>query len=171
MPWTAMTAASAGVAYTAADFNKIVDNLTWLYAQRSIPLAGYDQSVAAWAIAAGAGAFEADGDAANFKVAITNAVTCSFFAVGVVRWSSDTARDSSLKMQLEITDGVTPANGDDNGYQGTSNVGNKECYIVTGSWAAKAADTWTVTMRGARNNADDTVTIVDRSLIVFAFAD
>jgi len=171
MPWQALTAAAAGVAYTAADMNKVVDDLTWLNAQRPIPLGGHDSGTTSWAIAAGATTFEDDSDAANFKVAITTEVASTIVVLGIARWSSSVARDTAMKMRIKITDGVTPAYGADNGEQGTSNVDNMELYTLMGLFSSVAADTWTVTMQAARNNAGDTVTIVDRQLVVFAFAE
>lgn len=167
MPWQTMTAASALLAYDAADFNKIVDNLSYLKAGR--PSGYQDASTAAWTIAAGAGTFEDDSDAANFLLTVVVSVQSTVRIFASARWYSDTARTSAFKMRVHnATAGTSSV---DNGYAGTGTVSNRECYVVMGEFTGLAAGTHVFILEGARASATDTVVVEDRVMVGLVMAE
>ena len=164
MAYTAPTAAVAGVAYTADDTNKIVDDMVFFYNNR--PLANGDSSTAAWTITAGAATWEDDTDAANFYAQVVTPVASTVIVLAIARWSSDTTNDTAVEFRVKCVGAVTGTSyGATGGTQGTSNVDCKEQASIQGYFTALAADTYTFTLQAARNNAGETISISDRQIV------
>lgn len=169
MPWQTMTTPTAGAGneYTAADMDKIVDNISWLKAAR--PMIEHDSSTTSWSISSGAWVFEDDGDTANFKLDVTITETSTITVIAFMRWTSDTVRDQAFKARIK--NHTDTAYGNDNGYAGTSNADRYEFYVAYGQFSGKTAGTYEFRLQGARNNGFDTVTIDDRQMCAIITTD
>jgi len=159
MAYVAPTAASAGVAYTAANMNVIKDDIIWLYNQRV--LAGYDYSGTDWSPTAADATYEDDTDT-DCTVTVTLVATSTVLAFGMARITSDTARDESVKMRFKGTGGTT----NEMGYGGFADANCRISYPLTGAWVHQGAGDFTVVLQAAQAEADDALTIEDRYFCV-----
>jgi len=165
MAYVAPTAASAGVAYTAEHFNEIKDDVIWLYNQR--PLAGKVYGGTDWSPTAADGTFEDDTDAATTKVTLTLVATSTVFVFANIRVTSDTQRDEAVKFRCKVGSSY----GTGNMYQGFPAANCRINYPLVDWVASVAAGSVDIILSGAQAEADDAITIEDRTILVLAIPD
>lgn len=162
MPWNTLTTYSAGEAVTSAEWNNLVENMSYLKAGRT--RLAYDYGTASWSISAGAGTFQNDSGSAAFQLSITLADTGNILAMAVIRWESDTVRNLSTKFRFACDNGSSVVYGDDMDYISCNDVNNYRQYVCIGWFEDKAAATYTIYLQGARNTGTDTVNVENRTI-------
>ena len=166
MAWTTLTTYSADEAVPAAQWNAMVANLSYLKAGR--PQLHGDFTTTAWSLGGAAGAWEADGDAANFKLTIVLG-QAGFIIVGTtVRWTSDAADNASTKFRIKCDDASTPVYSTDMDYNTEPTADDNREYTCFGYFASLAAATYTVTLEGARRVITHTVGVSNRQLVAIS---
>ena len=162
MPWNTLNTYSAEEAVPSAEWNNMVENLSYLKAGRT--QLEYDFGNTAWTITADAGVWEADTDATNFKLTLALADTGDFLIVAIIRFKSDEIATFSAKYRIKVTDGTTTWYGPDLDYESELAVDYYRQYVTIAMFEDKAAANYTVTLQGAREDAADTVVAEERFL-------
>lgn len=159
MSYQTMTTPADNTAYDSGDFSLVVDNIIWLKNQRVTTTSGTNST--AWAIAAydGDGDWEDDG---TLSVAVTVNVSSTVIVKAVVRWESDTQRDSSVRMRVKYASSYTTGGG----YAGEPDADCYQLYTFEERIPAQSAGTLTVKLSAGKNNTADTVTITNRTLYI-----
>lgn len=147
------------VAYPSVDFNKIVDDIIYLHAQR--PLSGYVYDGTDWSPTAADATWE-DDTSATAKVTVVPVATSTIRVTFTARVTSNTVRAEAIGFRVKLG----ASYGDDLGYAGWGIANTRIQYSATYDFPAQPAGSVDVILSARQAAAGDAITIEDRQIEV-----